>query len=380
MSEKTEKTTVLIVDDESGIRSLLSEALTYAQYDCYTAASGEEALELMRQVQFVAVITDLRMPGLSGIQLLEEIRRTYPHVAVLMATGEADIRVGIQAMKEGADDYLVKPFQLEVAAASLDRALEKKRLEIELEGYRKDLEQKVKQRTEQLKAAYNETLEALADAIDFRDNETFGHSQRVTLYSLELGRVLGLDHDQLQHLARAALLHDIGKIGIPDAILRRPGKLSEEEKDTMTTHVRKGYEWLARIGFLAPAAEIVLAHHERYDGNGYPQGLVADQIPIGARIFAVADTLDAMMTDRPYRRACSYQQAHDEVVRESACQFDPRVVQAFLSVAPEVWESIRTGRITFRAGFDILSQQGIGPGENKPVAVGQISDPAIRPE
>ena len=387
MGDNAYKACVLVVDDEASVRSLLSEVLTCEQYDCYTAANGAEALALMEQVPFDAVITDLRMPGLSGIQLLKEIRKTHPYVAVLMGTGEDDIRVGIQAMKEGADDYLVKPFKLEAVAASVDRALDKKRLEIELEKYRQNLEQMVDQRTEQLRAAlwriestYDETLEALAAALDLRDNETAGHSRRVTLYSVQIARRLRLDEEQMKHLARAALLHDIGKIGIPDAILLRPARLNDEEKAIMETHVRTGYDLLGRIGFLTQAAHVVLAHHERYDGTGYPQGLSGDQIPLGARIFAVADTLDAMMTDRPYRRACSYQAAREEVLRESGRQFDPRVVDAFLSVSPDVWEAIRLGRVTFHASFGTLGPQGTVPAGDKTLAVGTISDSPDPPQ
>jgi putative nucleotidyltransferase with HDIG domain len=359
MPQATFKRCVLVVDDEASLRSLLGDALASAECDCYTAANGEEALVLMGQVPFDAVITDLRMPGLSGIRLLEKIRRAHPHVAVLMATAEDDIRVAIQAMKEGADDYLVKPLKLEAVLASLDRALARKRLEKELENHRRNLEHMVEQRSEQLRAAmrriestYDETLEALAAALDLRDNETAGHSRRVTLYSLQIARVLGLEEEEMQHLARAALLHDIGKIGIPDAILLRPGKLSKDEKSIMQAHVRVGYGLLSRIAFLAPAAMIVLAHHERYDGDGYPQGLQGEQIPVGARIFAVADTLDAMMMGRPHRWACSYETTREEIVRESGHQFDPRVVRAFLSVDPGVWESIRLGRVTFHAGHE----------------------------
>lgn len=376
------KACVLVVDDEASVRSLLGEALTYAAYDTYTAASGEEALALMGQMEFDAVITDLRMPGLSGIELVEEIRKSRPHVAVLMATAEADVRVGIQAMKEGADDYLVKPFKLEAVVASLDRALDKQRLEKELANYRRNLEQMVDERTAQLRAAlgriastYDETLEALAAALDLRDNETAGHSRRVTLYSLQVGRMLGLGNEEMQHLARAALLHDIGKIGIPDAILLRPGKLSEDEKSIMQTHVRIGYDLLSRIAFLAPAATIVLAHHERYDGDGYPQELEGEAIPLGARIFAVADTLDAMMMDRPYRRACTFQAARDEIEQESGQQFDPRVVEAFLSVDLAVWEAIRQGRVTFHAGFGALNAQGNEPDERRTPAIEGIPDP-----
>jgi putative nucleotidyltransferase with HDIG domain len=382
MGDTTYKACVLVVDDEASVRALLGEALTYAKYDCYTAANGEEALALMGQVAFDAVITDLRMPGLSGIELLEEIRKTHPHVAVLMATAEADIRVGIEAMKEGADDYLVKPFKLEAVGASLDRALDKQRLEKELADYRRKLEQMVDERTAQLRAAlgriastYDETLEALAAALDLRDNETAGHSRRVTLYSLQVGRMLELGNEEMQHLARAALLHDIGKIGIPDAILLRPGKLSEGDKEVMQRHVHIGYEVLSRIAFLAPAATIVLAHHERYDGDGYPQRLVGEAIPLGARIFAVADTLDAMMMDRPYRRACTFEAAREEIVRESGHQFDPRVVDAFLSVDPKVWDYIRQGRVTFHAGFGALDAQGRELAENGAPAGEGVPDP-----
>lgn len=339
---------VMVVDDEASICLLLREQLTQEGYDCRIASNAEEASALLDIETFDAIISDLRMPGRSGLELLGQARRKCPHAVFVMATAVGDVRVAVETMKKGADDYLVKPFQLDTVVASLERALEKKRLELELEKYRQHLEEMVAQRTKQLQAAskrieltYDETLKALGAALDLRDDETAGHSQRVTLYSLQIARVLGCSEDQLKQIARGAYLHDIGKIGIPDAILLKPGKLTEDEVSAMQAHARIGYELVSRIAFLAPAAEIVLTHHERYDGTGYPQGLMGNEIPSGARIFAVADTLDAMMSDRPYRRALPYSAARNEIQRESDRQFDPSVVEAFLSIPEEVWEKIR---------------------------------------
>ncbi len=348
MDATTSKGQILIVDDDPSVCGLLSQKLTREGFTCRSCLSGKEALELLGRDTFDAIISDLRMPGTSGLVLLEEARKKYPRLAFLMATAEDDIRLGIEAMKQGAADYLVKPFELEGVVASLGRALEKKRLEIELENYRERLERMVEQRTKQLQGAmkrveltYDETLEALAAALDLRDNETAGHSRRVTRNCLEMAKAMGCTGEQLKQMARGAHLHDIGKIGIPDAILLKPGKLTTEEWEVMESHARTGYELVSRIAFLAPAAEIVLTHQERYDGTGYPQGLTGEEIPLGARIFAVADTLDAMTTDRPYRRALPFSAAREEIMRCSGRQFDPEVVRVFLSIPEQVWENIR---------------------------------------
>ena len=206
----------------------------------------------------------------------------------------------------------------------------------------------VERRTHQLQIAmkrieraYDETLEALGAALDLRDTETAGHSRRVSLYCLEIARAMGCTNEQLKTIARGSYLHDIGKIGIPDSVLLKQGKLTPEEMAIMQTHVRIGYELLSRIPFLASASEIVLAHQERYDGAGYPQGLLEEEIPLGARIFAVADTLDAMTSDRPYRQALPFQTAREEIIRESGKQFDPDVVRVFLALPQNTWENIR---------------------------------------
>ena len=340
---------ILVVDDEPAVCALLVERLTPAGFECRSSTSGKEALDLLQSETFDAIISDLNMPGISGLELLEKSRRQHPLTAFLMVTGVDDIRVAIQAMKQGADDYLVKPFQFDAVLSSVQRALERKRLERQVEDYRHNLEKMVEQRTRQFQAAlkrieltYDETLEALGAALDLRDNETAGHSQRVSRYCLEMAQAMGISAERLKHIARGSYLHDIGKIGIPDAILLKPGKLTPEEKEVMESHARIGYNLVSRIAFLAPAAEIVLTHQERYDGTGYPQGLLEDEIPLGARIFAVADTLDAMTSDRPYRRALPFAAARSEIERESGRQFDPDVVRVFLAVQEQTWDKIRS--------------------------------------
>ncbi len=341
---------ILIVDDEASVCDLLSEKLTLEGFACCSCQSGPEALALLEQQSFDAVISDLSMPGMTGLGLLGQCRRKYPRSAFLMITGVDDVRVGVQAMRQGAADYLVKPFQLDAVLGAVERAVEKKRLELEIENYRLRLEEMVEQRTQQLRTAmkrieetYDDTLEALGAALDLRDTETAGHSRRVSRYCLEMAKAMRCTEEQLKQIARGAYLHDMGKIGIPDAILLKGGRLTPEERAEMEAHVRIGYMLVSRIPFLAPAAEIVLNHHERYDGTGYPRGLAGEEIPLGARIFAVADALDAMTSDRPYRRALSFASAREEIIRWSGSQFDPEVVKVFLTVPESRWENIRLG-------------------------------------
>ena len=348
MTPNTPKARLLIVDDEPLIRAILIESLGLEGYECREAGGGEEALHILEEAQFDALISDLRMPGMSGLELLEAARAKYPRLTFLVATGVDSVRVGVEAMKKGAADYLLKPFQLDMVALAIERALEKKRLELEVEAYRDRLEEMVKQRTMQLQAAlsrveqtYDDTLQALGAALDLRDSETEGHSRRVSLSCLEVAKLFDCTADELLQIVRGSYLHDIGKIGIPDAILLKPGKLTPAEAAVMRTHVRIGADLVSRIPFLAPAAEIVLTHHEAYDGTGYPQGLKGTQIPLGSRIFVVADALDAMTSDRPYRRALPMSAAREEIARESGHQFDPEVVEGFFAIPEEVWTNIR---------------------------------------
>jgi putative nucleotidyltransferase with HDIG domain len=338
---------VLIVDDDPALRKILSVMLTQADFRCRTAACGEEALRILESHPTDVVISDLRMPGISGMDLLIEVRERYPQLAFLMVTGEDETRVGVRAMQLGADDYLLKPFDVDVVLGSLHRALQRKKLEREVQEYRLHLEEMVSERTQQLRAAllqtersYEDTLEALGAAIDLRDSPTAGHSRRVFLYSMELAKSIGGLEQEIRSIAMGAWLHDIGKLATPDRVLLKPGPLTESEWEIMRRHARIGYELVKSISFLAGAAEIVLTHHERFDGSGYPQGLRAEEIPFSARIFAVADTLDAMTSDRPYRAALPLQAARDVIERGSGTLFDPLVVTAFLRVPNETWSLI----------------------------------------
>lgn len=338
---------VLAVDDESAACKLLSLILAAPKFQCTTASNGEEALVVLRRERFDAVISDLNMPGISGMELLAEVRRCHPHVAFLVSTGVDDVDVGVRAMRCGADDYLVKPLRDTAVLASLESALHKRRLEQQVEHYRQHLEEMVAERTGQLQSAlqqiersYEDTLQALGVAIDLRDNETAGHSRRVCRYSLEIARALGWSEKQLESLARGAYLHDIGKLGIPDGILLKPGPLTDGERALMQQHVQIGFDVVKDVPFLADAAEIILMHHEQFGGGGYPRALKGEEILLGARIFAVADALDAITSDRPYRRASSFQSARETIGRHSGSQFDPQVVDVFLKIPEDIWPTI----------------------------------------
>jgi response regulator RpfG family c-di-GMP phosphodiesterase len=338
---------VLAVDDDRAACKLLAIMLRAPLFACSAAHSAEEALVALQRELFDAVISDLQMPGIGGLELLSRVRRRYPHVAFLVTTGVDDVDVGVQAMRSGADDYLVKPLHENAVIASLENALHKRSLERQVENYRLRLEEMVAERTGQLRQAlqqlergYEDTLQALGAAIDLRDSETAGHSQRVCRYALEIARKMGWSEDKLGSLAKGAHLHDIGKLGIPDGILLKPGPLTADERKLMQRHVQVGFDLVADIAFLADAAEIVLTHHERYDGSGYPRGLKGDEILPSARIFAVADSFDAITSDRPYRRASSFASGI-QIIREcSGTQFDPHVVSAFLSIPEETWPAI----------------------------------------
>jgi len=341
---------VLIVDDEASVRRVMAAVLGQMGLACETAGNGEEALGVLERQPVDAVISDLQMPGMSGMELLSKVKKNYPAVVFLMVTGVDDIRVGVQAMQQGADDYIVKPLQADgnIVQASLDRALRVKRLEREVENYRFHLEEIVAEQTQQLREAlqqiersYDHTLEVLGAAIDLRDSPTAGHSRRVFLYSIEIAKAMQGLEKEMRNIAMGAWLHDIGKLAIPDGILLKPGPLTDEERKIMQHHVQIGYDLVKRISFLADAREIILAHHERCDGSGYPRGLKASEIPIGARIFAVADTFDAMTSDRPYRRALPVAASREVIERGAGTLYDQQVANVFLNIPNETWESIR---------------------------------------
>jgi putative nucleotidyltransferase with HDIG domain len=340
---------ILVVDDEETIREIVSSMLTTAGYKCRQAASGNEALALLEsKEEFELMLSDLMMANLDGIGLLERTKERFPDMPVVMVTAVHDISVALAAIRNGAYDYLLKPFEREQLLATVRRALENRRLKLENREYQTRLEALVQARTTQLQQAladlersYDITLEALGDALDKKDAETEGHSKRVTAFTIAIARAMGLSKEQISVIARGAFLHDIGKMAIPDAILRKPGKLTPEEILIMQEHCYHGYEILKKIPFLVEAAEIVYAHQERFDGTGYPRGLKGNQIPLGARMFSIADTLDAITSDRPYRPSQSLDVARHEIEVWRGRQFDPEIVDVFLAMDQKIWPDLR---------------------------------------
>jgi response regulator RpfG family c-di-GMP phosphodiesterase len=345
---------ILIIDDEEPIRRLLALYLS-DEYTCVTASGADEANVLLAGSSFNLVMTDITMPGTSGIELCENINQAHPDTVVIMVSGMTDINYAVEAMRHGAFDYVVKPFDLSHVLMSVERALRYQALIAAKRHYEQSLEETVRLRTAELRSLnenlnqmlealyqnYRATLRALAGALEARDYETAGHSDRVVAYSLRLGRELGLGHKELIALEQGALLHDIGKIGVRDSILLKSGKLTEGEWVEMREHINYGLRIINGIDFLSGAAPVVGEHHEKYDGTGYPSRLQGDMIHLNARIFAVADAFDAITSDRPYRKSASYADARTELVANSGRHFDPSVVNAFLKVPEIEWAEIR---------------------------------------
>ena len=338
---------VLVADDEPEIRDVMFDLLS-PLYDCVAVGSAEEALVRLREGTYDLVISDIMMGGMSGLELIPRVRELSPDTVVIMISGVQTVESAINALRAGAFDYVMKPFDLHHVEAAVSRALEHHFLRAEKRRYETYLEEMVAQRTQELDGAlrslgdaYRTTLKALTAALETRDLETHGHSERVVNFSLRLGRELGLGEEQMRSLEFGSLLHDIGKIGVPDAILRKPAKLSEEEWVCMREHPLHGQKILRGIEFLEGAARVVAQHHERWDGSGYPLGLRGGAIDLNARIFAVADAFDAITSDRVYRAGRSYEDALAELDTYAGQQFDPSVVAAFRRVPREEWDEIR---------------------------------------
>ena len=337
---------ILIVDDEVEITEILADLLS-EEYECLKAGSAEDALVRLREGEFQLVISDITMPGMSGLEMIPHVKDLSPQTVVVMISGMQTVESAIGALRLGAFDYLMKPFDLRQVEAVVKRALEHHDLVVAKQRYENHLEELVEQRTAELdralnslEAAYRSTLKALTAALETRDSETHGHSERVVTYSLRLGREYGLNSDEMKALEFGSLLHDIGKIGVPDSILRKPAKLTEEEWVRMREHPLHGQQILRGIEFLQGAARVVAQHHEKWDGTGYPLGLRQEEIDICARIFAVADAFDAITSDRVYRRGKSYEAAAQELDDWAGRQFDPKVVEAFHRVPKEDWEEL----------------------------------------
>jgi putative nucleotidyltransferase with HDIG domain len=339
---------ILVVDDEEAIREVVSAMLEAQGFECSTAANGRLAQAYLEESTPDLVLSDMVMPEMDGMHLLEWAHQNSPEVPVIIVTAMHDISTALEAIRRGAYDYILKPFEKDQLFLSVRRAIEHRRLLFENRKYQRDLERLVEERTGQLKGtlqqleqSYDDTLEALGGALDLKDAETEGHCKRVTAFTIAIAKAMKVPLQQLPVIARAAFLHDIGKMAIPDSILRKPGPLTDDERQVMRTHCDIGFNMVTRIPFLREAAQIVLAHQEYFDGTGYPRKLKGEEIPLGARIFAVADALDAMVSDRPYRKALSIEHARNEIKRCSGTQFDPKVVDVFLSLPDALWLELR---------------------------------------
>ncbi|MGA9523089.1 MAG: HD domain-containing phosphohydrolase [Myxococcaceae bacterium] len=369
---------ILIVDDDESVRDVISVLLREEGYNCVVATGAEMALDIASAEETPLVISDMKMPGKDGLWLLENFRARFPDTSVIMLTGYGDTEAAVDCLRRGAVDYLLKPPKLTDLIRAIERALAKRRIELARKRYQKKLERKVRDRTTELRNAlkdiantYQNTLLALVAALDAREHETSDHSQRVVKYTTAIAERMGLKNQELEEIGRGALLHDIGKIGVPDAVLLKPGKLTTEEWKEMRKHPDIGFQMIQAIPFLDTPAQIVLSHQERFDGGGYPRGLAKEEIHIGARIFAVADTLDAMTSDRPYRMGTTFANAISEIHRCSGTQFDPEVVRAFLAIGETGLMKIKQDMVAEKASQQSQLSRKSDPPEAQPKKAGE---------
>ncbi len=325
--------TCLIVDDEPRLRHALVRLMQGDGFRCLEADCGPAALALLAREAVALVLSDMMMPGMMGSELLRHIRATYPDVAVVMITGVTEVDVAVQCLGLGAMDYLTKPFVLEEVRARVAQALEKRRLILENRGYHEDLERRVRKQAERLESLFIAGVEALAEALELKDPYTRGHSVRVSRYATATATAMGLDADSIGQIELGGHLHDIGKIGVREAVLNKEGRLTTEEYQHIMTHPLLGWKILRPLLGDAPVAlNVVRSHHERMDGAGVPDQLAGAEIPREARIASVADAFDAMVSVRPYRRGLSTVDAITELRKHSGTQFDPDVVSAFVTL------------------------------------------------
>ena len=328
---------LLIVDDETALCSLLEERFTREGYTCVSASNGREALSLFHQSPFALIISDFRMPGMNGLELLQNVKAVRPDIMVIVMTAFPATDIVVKALRMGAFDFLVKPFDLEFMVFTVKKALVRRNLEERTEAYHRHLEEMIQERSAKLqkahlllKKAHLDSVKALVEAIDAKDPYTRGHSNRVRSSSVRVAKKLGLGKQRVENLEFAALLHDIGKIGIKDEVLQKKSPLTEGEFRSIQEHPLIGVKILEEIEILKDIIPVIRHHHERFDGGGYPDGLAGEKIPLEARILTVADSFDAMTSFRPYRPALSLPEALAELERGQGTQFDLRVLEIFL--------------------------------------------------
>jgi putative two-component system response regulator len=328
---------ILIVDDEENICNILARRLTREGYLCVTANNGREALNYFYKDTFSLIISDIKMPEMDGVELLKKVKSVDPNMMVIMVTAYPEIDMAVEAMRLGAYDFIIKPADLDFVVLSVKKALEKKRLEEEVETYHKNLEKLVEERTAKLQHAYRtlkkahlDSVKVLAEAIDAKDPYTRGHSERVGRMSLSIANHLDFAEGRLEVLEYGALLHDIGKIGIKDEVLQKPGPLSAGEYQYIQEHPLIGAKIVEEIDFFKDKIPMIRHHHEHFDGSGYPDGLIGEAIPLEARIITVPDAFDAMASLRPHRKALPLQDILVELEKGKGRQFDPKILEIFL--------------------------------------------------
>lgn len=327
---------ILVVDDEEFIRAIVRERLEIAGYSVDEACNGKDALVKLADSPFTVFLTDIRMPEMDGITFLREATKVYPEVAGIVMSAHAELDTAVSALKIGACDYITKPFNFDILLITIENAIRKKALERELQDYQENLEIKIKEQTDLINQMYVRSIDALIKALEAKDFYTRGHSQRVTMYSVAIGKAMDIPRERIELLRQAAVLHDLGKIGIREAVLNKPGRLTEEEFKEITLHPEVAVRILEPIPFFKPLLPAILHHHERFDGKGYPSRIAGKDIPLESRIMAVADTFDAMTSTRAYRQALSLEAANTEILRCSGTQFDPDIVPVFMAVQGKI--------------------------------------------
>ena len=325
----THKSTILIVDDEPNTHLMLESLLFREGYRLTFASNGYEALEKALELTPDLILLDVMMPGMDGFEVCTRLRSdpVLGEVPIIMLTALDDRDSRLRGIEAGADDFLSKPFNTMELRARVKTI-------VRLNRYRQILDERanLQRANEELERAYNETLQGWSRALELRDNETQGHSKRVTELTIRLARAVRIKEEHMIHVYRGALLHDIGKMGIPDSILHKPGPLSSEEWKIMRMHPVYAYELLSSIEYLRPALDIPYCHHEKWDGTGYPQGLKGEAIPLSARIFAVVDVWDALRSDRPYQASWPVEKVLTHIREQAGIHFDPKIVEVFLKL------------------------------------------------
>jgi putative nucleotidyltransferase with HDIG domain len=332
---ETSGRSALVVDDESSITELVSTALSARGFECRTATNGVEALNSLAECEADLVVTDVRMPGMDGLDLLDQIRVHHPDTSVILLTGSAEVPVVVRALRSGACDFLTKPFTLAELRERVDAVMEKRRQDLAIRAAQAHQEWRLEQMAARYRALTEGILRSLAATLDTKHPETRAHSERVALRAANLASEIGLAGEDVQAIYAAGLLHDVGKVAVDRSVLNKVGRLDEREFEQIKAHPVESARIVEPVALSPVTLDAIRHHHERYDGRGYPDGLAGDRIPLGARVLAVCDAFDAMTNDRAYRTALSYEEGFERLREGKGKQWDPDLVDRFCAIAPE---------------------------------------------